>query len=682
MTESPQGLAVACEYSTELFEAERIRRWIGHFQTLLRGIAESPDLSLSELPLMSEDEQKKILVEWNRTETRYAENKTVIDLFEEQVARTPDKAASLCAGVELTYRQLDERAAQLANVLAARGVGPETLVGVCMQRSTDLIVAILAVLKAGGAYVPIDPEYPTERLQYIAADSQLSLMLTDDRTDSAVPGIATVCVPRLNAAGVERKPLHRPKPENLAYVIYTSGSTGKPKGVMVTHRNVANFFTGMDEVIGPEPGVWLAVTSICFDISVLELLWTLSRGFKVVLQRDRQAVENRADAIPAQIFRHGVTHFQGTPSLAAMLMQEPDGLKALRTVKKVLLGGEPLPAWIADKLTDAVELINVYGPTETTVWSTACKVRAGEEITIGRPIANTQIYILDRNLQPSPIGVPGEIYIGGVGVTRGYLNRSELTAERFIENPFTTDDAARMYRTGDLGRWLPDGRIECLGRADFQVKIRGHRIEPGEIEAKLSQHPQISEVAVAPVEDAATGLSLVAFIILKKGASIDAGELRQFLKRSLPEYMIPSAFMCVDSFPLTPNGKIDRKTLPLRYTAVQAGSDQKPARDGIAPRTPTEERLSAIWQDVLKLPLVMVDQDFFTLGGHSILALQVMARVRETFGCDVPLRRLFDSPTIAELAKVIEETLLEEIVNLSDEEAVRLSSDSLARSTP
>jgi amino acid adenylation domain-containing protein len=589
------GFEAQIEYCCDLFDRATIVRMAEHLKVLLNAVAADPGQPVDQLLILTERERQQVLVDWNRTETAY-EDKCVHELFEKQALRTPDATALVSRDQTFTYQQLNERAERLAQHLRKRGIRADTLVGVCLERSPAMLISQLAILKAGGAYVPLDPMYPRERLAFMAADAQLALLITQKQRASEfdLPEAKVLCVDSFDWEAIAEACVSRPpeglSPQNLAYVIYTSGSTGKPKGVMVTHRNVANFFTGMDEVIGREAGVWLAVTSICFDISVLELLWTLSRGFKVVLQPDRHAVENRADAIPAQIFRHGVTHFQCTPSLAAMLMQEPDGLKALRTVKKVLLGGEPLPAWMADKLTDAVELINVYGPTETTVWSTACKVRAGEGITIGRAIANTQIYILDRNLQPSPIGVPGEIYIGGTGVTRGYLNRPELTAERFIENPLMTEGAARMYRTGDLGRWLPDGRIECLGRADFQVKIRGFRIEPGEIEALLREHPEVREAVVTAREYGAGDTRLVAYCVPKNGA-VALAELRDFVRGRMPDYMVPSAFVSLKALPLTPNGKVDRKALPPQEMSEDRQSSAVPPTelplDHPRPSTPT-----------------------------------------------------------------------------------------------
>src|SRR6185436_2061010 len=397
-----------------------------------------------------------------------------------------------------------------------------------------------------------------------------------------------------------------------------------------------------------EPGIWLAVTSICFDISVLELFWTTTRGFKVVLQPDKNAVEDEASTISAQILKHRVTHFQCTPSLAGMLLLEPKGLEALRSVEKVLLGGEPMPPWLAEKLIGKGHLINVYGPTETTVWSASTEVKSPEGITIGRPIANTQIYILDANLEPVPAGVSGEIYIGGTGVARGYLNRPERTSERFIPNPFTKRQGDRIYRTGDLGRFLPDGRIECLGRADFQVKVRGFRIELGEIENALREHPSIRDAVVSVREYSAEDKRLVAYCVAAAGIPPGASELRRFLKDRLPEYMIPSAFVDLPALPLTPNGKVDRKALPSTDDTAT----------GHAPlRTAHEKVLAGIWREVLKAEDVDGDSNFFALNGSAFDLLRVQALARNRFGLSLPLLSLVQAPSLSAQAQIAAEAL-------------------------
>jgi amino acid adenylation domain-containing protein len=527
-------------------------------QSTARGVS-LPDAGLKQAE-HSSTERERLLYEFNATGVPF-EDKCIHQLFEEQATRTPEATALVFGNESFTYGELNARANKLAWHLRELGVGPDSLVGVCVERSARMVPSLLAILKAGGAYVPLDPAYPRERLGFMAGDARLTALVTQQHFAS------TFNLPKENLLLVDdfdwscdcsrREQCYSQSTENLAYVIYTSGSTGKPKGVMVTHRNAANFFAGMDAVIGRGPGVWLAVTSICFDISVLELFWTLSRGFKVVLGTTET---KKGNSIPTEIVRHAVTHFQCTPSLATMLIEEPGGLEALRGVLTVLLGGEPLPVSLAKKLGGAGVLINVYGPTETTVWSTASRVDPNEVITVGRPIANTQIYILDAELQPVPIGVPGEIYIGGAGVTRGYLNRAQLTRERFLPNPFRAGE--RIYRTGDLGQFLPDGRIECLGRVDFQVKVRGFRIEPGEIENALREHPGVGNAVVIAREYPGGDKRLVAYYSARDGAAADSVALRRFLEERVPDYMVPSAFVALPSLPLTPNGKIDRQALP------------------------------------------------------------------------------------------------------------------------
>jgi amino acid adenylation domain-containing protein len=450
----------------------------------------------------------------------------------------------------------------------------------------------------------------------------------------------------------------------LAYVIYTSGSTGRPKGVMVTHRNVVNFFTGMDRVLGPPPGVWLAVTSISFDISVLELFWTLARGFKVVVQPDEEKISpasaRHADfdqtsgqgrPVPEQILRHGVTHLQCTPSLARTLILTPASLQAMRRLDKLLLGGEALPLSLAQQLRETLrgELINMYGPTETTVWSAAHGVEKIENvIPVGRPLANTQIYILDKFLQPVPISVAGEIFIGGEGVARGYLNRPGLTADKFIPGPFRAD--ARLYRTGDLGRFRADGTIEFLGRMDHQVKIRGHRVEPGEIELALGRHPAVRESVVVAREDVPGDARLVAYIIPAADARPGAAELRSFVQDKLPEVMVPSAFVFLESLPLTPNGKVDRKALPAPET-------RRPELETayLAPLDDLEKNIAKIWQELLRVEKVGRRDNFFDLGGNSLLLVQAQARIRDALAFDLPIVKLFQHPTVQSLAKSLKE---------------------------
>jgi acyl-CoA synthetase (AMP-forming)/AMP-acid ligase II len=448
---------------------------------------------------------------------------------------------------------------------------------------------------------------------------------------------------------------------------------------MVTHRNVANFFTAMDERLGTAPGTWFAVTSISFDISVLELLWTLCRGFKVVVRSDE------VDSLPAQFVRHGITHLQCTPSLARALLLEPGAAEALAPLQKLLVGGEALPDDLAQQLlrTTRAELLDMYGPTETTVWSTTHSVSRSGDVALGTPIANTRVYVLDTSLRPVPIGVPGELFIGGEGVVRGYLRRPELTAERFIADPFSSTPGARLYRTGDLVRWREDGTLEYLGRMDLQVKLRGHRIELGEIEAALHPLPGVRDAVVVAREDSPGDKRLVAYVVAWPDHPLDGSELGRHLARQLPQYMVPSAFVLLEALPLTPNGKVDRKALlataPPRPTRSATGPADEP------PRNPTEQVLADLFAQVLNLPRVGIHDDFFDLGGHSMLATQLASRSRAVLGVDMPVRHIFDHPTVASLAEVISRlpaSMAPQALNaedLSDAEVETLLGEMLAK---
>lgn len=496
-----------------------------------------------------------------------ADGACVHELIGVQVERTPEAVALAFEGEEITYRELDRRAGELAAHLGSRGVGPDKLVGICYPRSIEMVIAMLAALKAGGAYVPLDPTYPKDRLTLMAQDADLAALITQESLAKqfAMPSDKAICLEEFKWGRDPdrlKRALQRAQPENLAYVIYTSGSTGKPKGVMIRHQNAASFFSAMDDLLGTEPGVWLAVTSICFDISVLEILWSLSRGFKVVIQKEFGKQES---SVAAAIRKYQATHFQCTPSLLSMLIHEPGTCESLGLLKALLIGGEPFPAWVPEKVKPAA-IYNMYGPTETTVWSTATRITAGDKITVGWPLSNTQLYVLGENLQPAAPGEIGEIFIGGEGVARGYLNRPELTKERFLNDPFCGVAGARMYRTGDLGRFLPDGQLEHLGRTDFQVKLRGFRIELGEIENELRNH--VKECAVTVEEFGGEDKRLVAYCVPAAGSKVDPEELRTALRKRLPEYMVPSVFHTLAELPLTPNGKLDRKALQASVTPV------------------------------------------------------------------------------------------------------------------
>ena len=602
------------------------------------------------------------LLAWKQTAVDYPRSSTLADLFALQASRTPGQIAlisnSLAGAQQLPYRDLDARSNRLARHLQSLGVGPDTLVGVAMARTESLVVTLLAILKAGGAYVPLDPGYPKERLTLIIGDSRMRIVVTTEESRPQLPfALSNLALSDLTVVNAEDPAIatlsSAPVPSSaashhLAYVIYTSGSTGKPKGVMIEHRNVVNFFTGMDTAIGSSPGVWLAVTSISFDISVLELLWTLTRGFTVVLDEGRGP-----GFIAEQIARYGVTHLQMTPSLAMMLTLDSRAYSALASLRTMLLGGEAVPASLVHLLRKVFkgDVFNMYGPTETTVWSTTYLIKqVGSSISIGLPIANTQIYMLDEAFEPVPVGEIGELLIGGDSVARGYWMRPELTAERFIT--VRALPGQRLYRTGDLARFLPDGNIEYLGRADYQIKLRGHRIEPGEIEAFLEQCRGVRQAVVVLREDREGDKRLVAYLVASADSPEPPAELRATLASKLPEYMVPSAFVFLPSFPLTDNGKIDRKALlklpppNLSAQAPQNASDAGANEAG----SEMEQIIARAWREALSVPSVGLNDNFFDLGAHSLTVAEVQSRLQQDLGREVALVDLFEFSTVAALA--------------------------------
>lgn len=629
------------KFNTDLFEKPTVTRMAGHYQTLLAGILAAPETPISKLPLLAESERRQLLVEWNATQVEYPADKCVHQLFEEQVLRTPDAIAVRFEDQTLTYDQLNRRANQLAHHLRGLGVGPDQKVGLYIERSLDMMVGLYAIHKAGGAYVPLDPTYPEDRVAFMLEDAQVAVLLTQEPLLQRVPQntAPAVCITRdwaTIAQQPDANPVNQTRPENLCYMIYTSGSTGKPKGVMIEHRNVVNFFTGMDADIPHEPaGIWLAVTSTSFDISVLELFWTLTRGFTVVLYSENQTqAQTTVDySIPALITRHHVTHMQCTPAMADMLMVSAESAASLAQLETMLVGGEALAMSLATKLRERVrrDLINMYGPTETTIWSSTYRVDEPQQnVPIGKPIANTSMHILDAHMQPLPIGVPGELYIGGAGVVRGYWNRPELTAERFVTDPFSSQSSARLYKTGDLARYLADGNIDFLGRNDFQVKIRGHRIELGEIETLLDHHPAVQKSVVIAREDIPGDKQLVAYVILNSGQQADASDFRSYVRATLPEYMVPSAFVTLDAFPLTPNRKVDRKALPAPQ--IQTRPEVETSH---MPTKPMEVTIANIWRDILKVDSISIYDNFFDLGGHSLQVMQVVTRLENETGIKI-----------------------------------------------
>jgi amino acid adenylation domain-containing protein len=600
-------------------------------------------------------QDKARLAEWNLTDVEFESDKCVHDLLEAQALLTPEKTAVICRDRSVTYRDLWEKARQLAIHLRGLGVGPETIVAIMMDRSLDMMVALLGVLKAGGAYLPLDPAFPAERIAFMLKDSDARVALTQSTyRNRLAESPATVIAldefdfdhEKTDSRGTLT---YVQRASSLAYLIYTSGSTGTPKGVMVEHRNVVSFFAGMDRVVGVEQGVWLAVTSISFDISVLELLWTLSRGFTVVLQTGKNGLAATGDySIAAQIARHRVTHFQCTPTLARSLIRFPETISAMQALRKVLLGGEALPLSLANWLKKAIgaEIFNMYGPTETTVWSTTHKlVGTAGSVPIGRPIANTHTYIVDEQGMLAPTGAAGELYIGGAGVTRGYFRRPKLTAERFIANSFDPERDGKLYRTGDLARYRDDGDIEFIGRTDHQVKIRGFRIELGEIETVLGAHPAVQEAVVVAHRDRADNLQLVAYVVPEPGLSVSQQELKIHARKELPEYMIPAVVRFLSAMPLTPNGKTDRKALPI----PSPDATVETAKGGYA-STELERIIAELWQDSLGLDAVGLQVNLFDLGANSLSVAEVAMSLRQRLKREIPLTDFFAYPTIAELA--------------------------------
>jgi amino acid adenylation domain-containing protein len=627
-------------------EAERA---LAHVETVLEAVAADGGQRVSELPLLGVGERQRLLEEWNGTAGPYPAA-CVHELIAEHAERHPDQVAVQFDGKRLTYGELDGRANRLAQYLRGLGVGPDVLVGVCLERSLDLLVGLLGVLKAGGAYVPIDPGYPVARQSYMLSQSGAPVILTQQRLVDGLPdGDARVVCLDGDWPSIEKLPARPPvldaSPEQLAYVIYTSGSTGDPKGVEIPHRALMNFLWAMRE----RPGlcaedVLVAVTTLSFDIAGLELYLPLITGARVVIAPTATAADPRLLAELLESVE--ATALQATPTTWRMLV---DAGWSGRRGLKALCGGEAMPAGLADELLGrGVELWNMYGPTETTIWSTVSRVaERGATPTIGRPIANTSLYILDSRLEPVPVGVVGELHIGGDGLARGYRGRPDLTAERFIVHPFDGATGARVYRTGDLARYRPNGDVDFLGRVDHQVKVRGYRIELGEIETALTRHPGVRSAVVVPRHEGAVA-ELAAYVI-PAGPPITAAELRRHVGQTLPGYMVPSTVTTLDAFPLTPNGKVDRKALP------EPARERSDEHEFVAPRTDLERRLARIWERVLDIHPIGVSDNFFDLGVTSIVAATLFAHIERELGGELPLGALFSAPTIESLARLLED---------------------------
>lgn len=679
------------EYSTELYDEATIQRMGGHLVTLLGAIVESPQTAISRLPMLTPEELQQ-QARWNDTRRALPENPTIAALIAEQTARAPDAVAVLFAERELTYRELDRRANMIAHALRAQHVGPGSLVGLYVDRSLEMVIGLLGILKAGGAYVPLDPSYPVDRLAYMVNLSAASVIVTQaalrDTVPSPVPSVVVVDADAPLDASADAPPQGGAGPDDPAYVIFTSGSTGKPKGVEIRQRSAVNLIRS----IVREPGLTdadtiCAISTLSFDIALTELVVPLTVGARILLVdrdtvRDGLRLRKLVDTAP-------LTIMQATPATWRMLLDVGWGG---RRDMRIISTGEALPRELADRLMPmARELWNLYGPTETTVYSALCRVQPGEgPIIVGRPVDNTVIHIVDRNMQWLPVGVPGELLIGGDGLATGYRGRPDLTAEKFIPDPFSADlsptsPQARLYRTGDLAFWRTDGTVQVIGRIDHQVKLRGFRIELGEIETVLAQYPGMTQVVVHCREDRPGDQRLVAYFTQDGIGATDA-ELRAHLKLALPDYMVPSAFVGLDAFPLTPNGKVDRRALPAPE-ALAGTSD-----DLVAPRTQEEETLVKLWGELLNLPTVDVRANFFDLGGHSVLGTQMLSRIEYEYGIELSLRILFEAPTLEQMAVRVAdacakadqndlEALLLKLEHLSDSEVERqLTGDGKERS--
>jgi len=656
--EKAQGIMVSAVYNADLFEKATISRLLGHFQTLLEGATADPQARLSDLPILAEDERNQILVEWNDTYRDFPRDLSIQNLFEAQVERTPEAVAVVFEDQELTFRQLNAQANQLAHYLQFLGIGTESLVGICMKRSLEMEVALLGILKAGGAYVPMDSTHPRKRLAFTLQDSAVEVLLTQKKILDSLPEYKThfICLDtdwEIISSFSKENPENGLRPENLAYVIYTSGSTGMPKGVMIEHRSLVNHLCWAgDEFLGDEVDVLPANIPLTFDPSVKQLLGVLLKGKTVrILPED-------ISANPVAFLKE-ISKYRNVAinCVASMWKSILDVIKSgeveapVESLVCVHTGAENFSRKLVD---DTLEIFpdlhfwNSYGPTEATVAATAAELSSKKRVVIGRPIANTQVYILDENLQPVPVGIAGELYIGGVGLARGYLNQPELTRKLFIPDPFSKEAGARIYKTGDMARYLPDGDIEFLGRQDQQVKVRGNRIELGEIEAALDQYPDIQSNAAAIQEDTSGNKQLVAYIVPRKGRSPSAGEFRRFLRDKLPVYMVPSVFVTLDDLPMNPHGKVDRLSLAEIEWRESHAEDVY-----VSPGTAMERQIAEIWAQVLGLKRVGIHNNFFDLGGHSLLAARAISRMRKALYPELPLRAMFDAPTVAEMTELV-----------------------------
>jgi len=686
MVSAGDELVIPIRYDRRFFDTPTAERMAGHLRTLLEAIVADPHRPLRDLPLLTGGERQLFLSDWNHTPVPPPPPLCVHQLFEAQAAATPEATALVADGLSFSYAELDARSNRLARYLRTFGVGPEVAVGLCLPRGADLIVSLLGVLKAGGAYLPLDPEYPLERLSFMLEDAGVPVLLTTRELLDALPAYQgqVICLDEeadVIAAEDASTPENLTVSDNLAYVIYTSGSTGRPKGAAITHRGVVRLARGGFAEMGPGE-VFLQLAPISFDASTFEVWGSLLNGARLV-------VASSARPTPAElgelIRREGVTTMWLTAGFFHLMVDER--AEELRGLRQLLAGGDVLSPPHVEKFKREVggcRLINGYGPTEATTFT--CCYEVGEEATewwtvpIGYPIGSTEVYILDRELELVPEGVWGELYIGGAGLARGYVNRPALTGERFVPHPFGAEGGERLYRSGDVVRWMRNGVVEFKGRADGQVKVRGYRIEVGEVEQVISRHPVVQDVIVlAREEREGEGKQLFAYVVAGDSQGVTPKELRAYVKERLPEYMVPAAFMLLDRFPLTPNGKVDAQALPS-----PGATNGEPGQTYEAPRNPVEETIALIWSELLHVERIGVNDNFFELGGHSIFVIQLLSRLNKTFGLDLPLRVIYDQATLAELALAVIEKqaeqaddaelrkLLAELEDISDDEAQKM----------
>jgi len=659
LTENPEGIQGLLEYNTDLFDDATITRMVGHQQILLESIIENPNRTISQLPIMPKEERHQILVEWNKKKAKFPKDLCIHHLFEAHVEHIPDTNAAKFEEQSITYNELNRRANQLAHYLEKLSVGPETLVGLCVDRSIEGIIGILGILKAGGAYVPLNPNDPADRQAIMLDDSEVRILLTQE---SLIPKCSDrnshiFCLDRdwhrLTQLS-EKNPENQVKPSNLAYMIYTSGSTGRPKGVMITHENVVAFIHSYRQVTQEhEPRIGTSVSPLSFDVSVEEYWSCLCFGGTLHILRPEHIIDGVY--LAKYICDHRITTIYVYPQLIPELCRHLTKMNDRLNLKYVMTGLQTKTEGTMQLLRDIskeLRIMNTYGPTETTFAATAFNFQKSEhpqrDVSIGIPLPNYQIYIVDPDLQPVPIGVKGEILIGGTGLARGYRNQSELTNDKFIPNPFNEKPGSRLYRTGDMGRFSPDGNIEFLGRMDDQVKIRGYRIELGEIESVLKQHSGIKDAVVLARDDKSDESELVCYSVPMAEQAPTINEIKNYLRQKLPDYMVPSTIVLLDALPMTTSHKIDRTRLP---DPEQKRSDL--VGTYIAPQTPLEKVLAGIWTEVMDVEKIGTQDNFFDLGGHSLLLLQVISRIHDVFGIEISPKYLFENPTVADLAALI-----------------------------